>query len=239
MFLNINTLKSNLLIFIFLLWGYNLLFADGPPVDSTGKILTKYISLYLDSSQIIQVSRAWAFELNETQQKILKKINRKAEIKILDIITFPYYDCSCGMYMYGIWFKKDSVGIPLEFVEEYNLTLKSIKEDEGLSTYKYYKNRTFKDVIKKLSPETIFIDFDGTYYIRYREVTEKIIYQLIDKCSEKNLKKKKSSSIFVFFQTAPLINKKIKKMIMKKILKLQSYSKNKEVECGSFIMRDF
>jgi hypothetical protein len=213
-----------------------LLFADGPPVDSTGKITTKYISLHLDSSQIIQVSRAWAFELNETQQKILKKINNKAEIKILDIITFPYFDCSCGMYMFGIWFKKDSVGIPLEYIKEYHLTLKSIKEDEGLSTYKYYKSRTFKDVIKKLRPENIFIDWDGKYYLQYKEISEKYIFQLIDKFSEKNIKIKNNSNYYVFFQTAPLISKKIKKMMLEKILKFKEYCDKKEVGCGSLIV---
>jgi hypothetical protein len=206
----------------------NIAFADGPPVDSKGKITTDYFAIHIDSAQIEQASRTWAIELTKEQIVTLQKLNKKMSVNVLDILTFPYNDCTCGMFIYGIWNKKDSVSIPLYFIKDY----KSYYNDLEPNQKKYYNKRTMKDVIKKLSSTSIFIDFDCNCYIKNKLVTDKDIKKLIDKLSKKKSSKHSGDDQIIWFNTVPFLDKKIEKNIRKKVAKFKAYCKKKNIDCG-------
>ncbi|MBM2814454.1 MAG: hypothetical protein HW421_1216 [Ignavibacteria bacterium] len=216
----------------------NKLLADGPPVDNqTGKVSMKSLVIILDSLQLVQVNRAWIFELKDEQLLQIQKYNKRFKTKILDVISFPYYDCTCGMFVYAIWNKENSVSLPIEFIKDYNNMLKDRKENDW-GDHKYLKNRTFNDVIKRLSSHHIYIDFEGRTFIKNKKVTEKEIHRLIDKISKYNkLQKEYQDKKNIFFSTAPFINKKIKKIILGKIKRIKKYSNKMDVKCGDLVTR--
>ena len=64
------------LIVILIISLTNTLFADGPPIDSTGKLSGKYISITLDSNQIKHLQTNRYLELTKEQiDEIVKSLS--------------------------------------------------------------------------------------------------------------------------------------------------------------------
>lgn|GEM_PF-3031358 len=211
--------------------------ATGPPVDyQTGKMFVNSVILNLDSAQLLQVSRTWAFELNDEQLKQIQKYNKKLNIKILDVLTFPYYDCNCDAFVYAVWNKPNSVALPIKFIKDYNTRLKDMKIDEGKEIYNYYKNRTFEDVVKRLGGNEIFIDLDGRAFIKNKEATEADINKLIDSLRKINKTRKKHiDGNWISFSTAPFVSKQVKKLILSKITSISRKARKRGVECADLV----
>ena len=236
---NMTIIKNYIIVLCFIL-GIQALYAEYPDIDSNGRVNFRHIFLKLDPKQVEQVSRAWAFELNEEQIKRIKKINRKVNIKIMDIITYPYYDCTDDLFCYCVWNKPDSVALPIDIIKGYYEELSYFYDEAEPSDYNYFKNRKdFSEVINRLSSLRIFIDLEGKTYIKYREVTDEEIFKLIDSLSIYNkIPENKLNPKDISISTAPILNDTIGNMIKSKINKFRDYAKNKDVYCWDKISED-
>lgn len=93
--------------------------ADGAPMDSTGKVLTNYVSITLDSTQIEHLQKNRYLKLTVEQQKRLYFLDLPKYIDIID----PFNSmCTCGQ-IYGMWYTTDKVAFSIED------TTKVIKHD--------------------------------------------------------------------------------------------------------------
>ncbi|MBI5324929.1 MAG: hypothetical protein HZB41_06620 [Ignavibacteriae bacterium] len=207
------------IVFVFIIIITQSAYAEKPFIDSNGKVTLKYIKLK-------QINR-------------IKKINNKLNIKILDIITYPYYDISDDLFCYGVWNKRDSVAVPVIFIKNYLEDLSNFYDESDSTFYYYIMNRKFADVIKKLDSLRIYIDLEGKTYINYKEISNQQIYELIDNISVFNKNSGDTlnpKSITVF--TAPLLDETIGRLIKMKLLLIKNYAKKKDVDCWDKITED-
>ncbi|TAL66802.1 MAG: hypothetical protein EPN82_16915 [Bacteroidetes bacterium] len=229
---------KNYIIVLCLFLCIQQLYSEKPFIDSNGKVTVKHIFLKLDAKQVKQVSRCWAFELNDKQIKEIKKINGKVKVKVLDIITYPYYGISDNLFCYGIWNKPDSVALPIVFIKEYNEELSNYY-DADPEYYNYLKKRTFDDVIKKLDSLTIYIDLSGKTYINNNEFSIEQIFRIIDNVSIYNkIPDNKFNTKSISVNTAPILNKAIEKTIKSKLQEIKNYTMEKDVDCWDKITVD-
>lgn len=227
-------MKNTIILFTFILLLFKLALADGPPIDDKGKVIVKNIVLKLDAKQHEQVSRTWSFELNASQKEQIYKINKKADIKILNIVTYPYHDCTCDSFIYGIWNKDSSIAVPLEFIKHYSKLLKEFKEDRDSSEINIEIPPDFKSVMDKLDDRVVYIDLQGKAYIKYQECTAKELEKHLKSLHSK-FKGKNENEIFLSVFTAPLLNKKTTKLIKSKMKEIYLSAKKFNIDCFDFI----
>lgn len=90
------------------LFSIKIAHADGPPIKD-GQICVPHQTIKLTTEQIDQAGRYRYILLNSEQKTKLHKIAKTNIPLLLEIITVPYNDCSCGMHFYGLWAKNNEV----------------------------------------------------------------------------------------------------------------------------------
>ena len=157
--------------------------ADGPPIDSTGKIFCKYIAIKLDSIQISHLQNHRWLELTTIQRKKLASLHLP---KYIDVLSPFHNDCTCGQ-IYGIWFRKDS----LAFVAD-DLHLKPYSDKEIFDWYNMGLN------IEK-SKNNLFIGTEGYLYFNNLRINENQIRVRLN-----DLGKTKNPSNYLIIHQPPL-----------------------------------
>jgi hypothetical protein len=141
----------NRILYIFFLFVIaNSLFADGPPIDSTGKIYTKYVYVILDSNQIIHLQKNRYLILTEAQQKRLHFLSLPKYVDVLD----PFHKgCTCAQ-IYGMWYEINKIAFEVKDTNKVNIV---DKDDEIYNGYK-------TDYTLKTDNSTFFISSNGELY---------------------------------------------------------------------------
>ena len=171
-------LKISILILV--LWT-NELFADGPPIDSTGKIYVKYVSITLDSTQIAHLQKNRYLKLTPEQQKRLYFLNLPTYVDILD----PFHNlCTCGQ-IYGMWYETNKIAF------EITDTTKIQKWAADDDIYNGYN----KDRKAGYSKNKLFIGTNGQLFYKGETLDINKVSQLIKKL---RLEKKSLDYIEIF-----------------------------------------
>jgi len=183
---------------------------DGPPMDKDGNIIrSEFVRLELNDAQLKQVNTMRVFELTEAQNKKLaeKKI---AKLKIMEVITQHYDDCTCGMGTYGIWNKPKSVDVPFwggvkkkEPEVEKKPEVKS--ESVGYGEIPEIPDN-IKDYIVQMSENVITLNTDGKMFVKDKQVLIAYI--------EKNMLKMEQDGKSISIKWPPFFDDKIKKKAM-------------------------
>lgn len=114
-----------------------LIFADGPPIDSSGNILVPYFTVELTEIQKSQLENSRRVQLTETQQGILKNVWPYDEVEVLD----PHYDdCTCGMY-YAIWLNPNEIAFLGDSTVSEALDAEMIEEQFEMYSELYSEDR--------------------------------------------------------------------------------------------------
>lgn len=101
-------MKRTKIFLILLLASIKSVLADGPPIDTTGKIYCRFVSITLDSVQVEHLQKSRWLELTVAQRKQLPFLLPK----IIDIVDPFFSSCTCGM-TYGMWYAKNKIGFCL------------------------------------------------------------------------------------------------------------------------------
>ena len=159
-------IKNIIFLFSFLLLT-NILKADGPPIDTSGKIHVPYISITLTKLQAEHLQKNRHLDLTAEQQKKLARWKLPNTIDILD----PYWrDCTCGM-IYGIWYKPNEVAFLLRDTIKTNCEKGSANDE----TNEYYKNYQKED-----AKTNLYIGTDGRIYYQNKLISFQEISKIIE-----------------------------------------------------------
>jgi hypothetical protein len=192
-------MKHKLLIII-AIFASNFILADGPPIDSTGKILTSYFSIKLDSNQIRHLQNNRWLELTAEQKKKLHFLDLP---KYVDIVDPYHHECTCGQ-IYGMWYTIDSIAFALKD------TNKLDKHDLNDDVFNAYNTNDF---LNPLNPNDLFITTTGL--ISYMgEIVE--IKNISDKLCKIQIKKNDKIKYIAIYQPPLKHNKSKDKVIATK-----------------------
>lgn len=112
-----------LLVFLLLPIFATSALADGPPVKDDGTITAEHIVIKLTARQLIEVGTRRFLTLTEQQREQLGPKAPPIEHRYI-VLTPLWRDCTCGMPVFAIWNRLDSVAIPVRGLE------RSLKFDE-------------------------------------------------------------------------------------------------------------
>lgn len=177
-------LKLSIITFIFLLFSNGIL-ADGAPMDSTGKIFTKYVSITLDSIQIKHLQKNRYLKLTDEQQKRLHYLDLPKYVDIID--PFHRRMCTCGQ-IYGMWYAPDKVAFT---VKDTTVIYKHESDDPFFDVYDKNFDTNYKQ-------NEMFIGSKGELYYKGKLVSLNDVVAIL------NLLENKKSYIRIFL---PPINK--------------------------------
>jgi hypothetical protein len=184
------------LIIILIISLTNTLFADGPPIDSTGKIFGKYISITLDSNQIKHLQTNRYLELTKEQQKRLYFLDLPKYVDIFD----PFHrDCTCGQ-IYGMWYQTDKVAF---VIKDTNIAVKPAIDDE---VYNSYSEAPVSNSIKN----ELFIGSQGKLYYNNQIIDIDKIPLII-----KELSLEKSEKDYIVIYQPPTVGNPNSKTILR------------------------
>jgi len=89
--------------------------ADGPPMDAGGSIAEYHSVIVLNEAQLEQVGTYRILDLTQEQHAELKEACDVFPARMYTIT--PRYRMSTGEMIYGIWYKRNEVGIPHSVLE--------------------------------------------------------------------------------------------------------------------------
>lgn len=173
--------------------------ADGPPIDSTGHIFCKFISIKLDSKQIkhLQTNR-WLI-LTDVQQKRLHFLNLPKYVDIFD----PFHrDCTCGQ-IYAMWYLPDRIGFCIRDTTKFEI---SPGDDE---INEWYNNDT--NFVKHKSANDFYINTIGQLLYKEKIITIKDMMGIIE-----TLKKSKDKRYLTIYQPPTTNNPNSKDILQTK-----------------------
>lgn len=172
------------------------LLADGPPIDSTGKIWCKFISIQLDSSQIKHLQCHRWIKLTADQQKRLNFLELPKYVDIFD----PFHnDCICGQ-VYGMWYLPDRIGFCYK-----DSTKTIIGEDDEITDW--YNNDT--NFVGQVDPNHLYIGSNGQLLYKEKPISSNDISKIIE-----SLKTNKDKEYIVIY-LPPISNNSNSKAIRK------------------------
>lgn len=114
-----------------------LIFADGPPIDSSGNIRVPYFTVELTETQKSNLENSRRIQLTETQQGIIKNVWPYDEVEVLDP---HYHDCTCGMY-YAIWVNPNEIAFLGDSAVSKELDAELIEEQFEMYSELYSEDR--------------------------------------------------------------------------------------------------
>ena len=143
--------------------------ADGPPIDKDG-VTVEHETLRLTDKQSSQAGIYRYVELNDDQLKQLNGGRSGTRPRMLEIITYPYPDCTCGMPFYGLWNARNEVQIPSnllgiteeEMAKEGTPPEKIAEGCDDDFCVPYY--RDIESCKKHMRAEMLSIDCDGNVF---------------------------------------------------------------------------
>jgi hypothetical protein len=205
---------------ITVLFIFNYIYADGPPVDEDGNISVMHLVFYFDSLQLEHIQYSSYFELNDEQMKVLLKINPLLKREFIFISPF-YNDCTCGM-TYAIWNKEKSFAIPIYNI--FNDYEDLLNEDE-VSEIEEYEEKDYWEHDNSYGAY-IFIGSDTNLYFNKKRQSIENIYSIIENISNKENK----SYRFIMVRKPPKINDDIDNSINDLILRIESAVKKYSIK---------
>jgi hypothetical protein len=168
--------------------------AEGPPIDSTGKIRCKFIFVQLDSIQIRHLQTHRWIKLTPIQQKRLHFLNLP---KYVDIFDPFHHDCTCGQ-TYGMWYQTDRLGFC------YGDTTKTeINNDE--ESNEWYNNDT--NFVRQSNLNNLFISTNGQLLYKDKPISIDNVPKIIN-----SLKTKKNKKYLTIYQPPTAGNPNSKKI---------------------------
>jgi len=140
--------------------------ADGPPIDSTGKIRCKFISIQLDSIQIRHLQTHRWIKLTAIQQKRLHFLNLPKYIDIFD----PFHrDCTCGQ-IYGMWYQTNRLGFCYS-----DTTKTEVNSDDELN--EWYNNDT--NFVRRGNLNDLYISTSGQLLYKDKPIPTDYVPKII------------------------------------------------------------
>lgn len=191
---------------------HGTLIADGPPMDEEGKVTTDFVTLTLTDTQLQQAGATRWIELTKDQRAKIKKAEGP-DLRLLELITPHYDDCTCDMPAYAIWNKEKSVDFPI---------YRDSDERNMLS---------WSEVVKKAHPAVFLIDLRGKIYNRNVLLKEGALEKQIEKL-------KKGSSVFI--ERPPFVNEKVVKsaLVAEKMIRSIAEKQEREVYPGKLLISE-
>jgi len=168
--------------------------ADGPPIED-GQISVPHQVITLSAKQIDQAGQYRYVLLDYEQREKLHKIADADIPLMLEIITAPYNDCTCGMHFYGLWAANDEVQISNDLLGYLKKLDGHLEDLEG-----YQPPEDFKTVEERMSYRNLNIDIYGNVYQKGVKVNNLI--QALDVI--KNQPEKDMWGNYIYVNTPPL-----------------------------------
>jgi hypothetical protein len=194
--------------------------ADGPPIDADG-VTVEHVSLKITDEQSRLAGIYRYIELSDDQLKLLDKGITGNRPRMLQIITYPHNDCTCGMPFYGLWTSRNEVQIPslLLTVTEEDLANEGTPPDklaDGCDDWCVPYYRDMQSRKEYMPADTLSLDYDGDLYHQGEKI-ENLgnVLKMIETRFEYNGEAK---SIWIY--TPPLWNVAL---IRKRLLEISNY----------------
>lgn len=196
---------STRILSLILLFALNKMFAEGPPIDTSGHIRCKYISITLDSLQIEHLQKSRWLDLTLDQRKQLPFLLPKT----IDIVDPFFNSCTCGM-IYGMWYAKDKIAFCVseaELKQPLNIEGKTDTSsvDESVALYNDYP--------KIYGKNFIYIGLSGELFHEGKSITIEELNKIAKKIKEENIK---DASCLVFCLPPTKENLNYKKVFITK-----------------------
>lgn len=193
--------KTNIFLII-LFASIKSLFADGPPIDTTGKIHCRFISITLDSAQVEHLQRSRWLDLTLAQRKQLPFILPKT----IDIVDPFFSSCTCGM-IYAMWYAKNKIGFCVGKADTTKLNkegkIDTSTDDEFMEMYNNYP--------KEPSKNHVYVGFKGELFYMDKKIKSQELQQIA-----KNKVGKKNEDYIVFCLPPSYDKQDIKKLAQTK-----------------------
>lgn len=205
--------------------------ADGPPIHN-GQISVPYVSLKLSDEQVKQAGIYRYIELSVDQKAALQKIAKTNIPNMLMIITAPYNDCSCGLYLYGLWAKKNEVQIPKSDLEY-------LHEVDGLddSEIDLYKLKSMDEVKKEMSPTELNIDLSGTVY--QKGIVVNNLNNALSILAAEARKSDASDEKYVWVNTPPFIDNQTQEKTKTAFINIKKFFSEKGYEVYAYFENEY
>ena len=81
------------------------------PMSETDLVNGDHVVVWLSPEQTEEVGRTRILTLDKNQVDVMRKLVPSFPDRI-KVITPSYHDCKCGMYVYGIWTRRELVALP-------------------------------------------------------------------------------------------------------------------------------
>jgi len=182
----------------------SLAIAEGPPVDSLGRVFCKHRILKLTQQQIKEAGTKRHITFTNEQWRSFH--NKQYPPKIY-VLTPTWAECCCGMF-YAIWNKPDQVCISQDMIDWADFSDREITNVDS-SNY-----------------NDVNIDINGDMYYHYNKINISKVDSFIDDVVK--IKKNKSFRFFTIFRP-PRVSKVIDNKVMDILTEVRRYCEKKEV----------